>query len=176
MYLTVIEGHPVGKRIHVKGGRFLIGRDESCQLRPHSEHVSRLQAELRFDGRAARILDLGSQNGTRVNGRTHDGPVRLRHGDQVQIGPLVFAVSLPGGVSAARGRALTEDQVASWLVSGEDDNPPTSLGEVYGGETQVGEGRAEEPSRGRSRDEAREAAEADDFELLKAMTSGADNC
>src|ERR687889_273538 len=92
--LTVARGKPQGKVIPVTGPSFTIGRGESCQLRPHNELVSRRHAELTITTGAVQVRDLGSRNGTFVNGRAVTAPTRLRDGDQLQIGPLTFAVSI----------------------------------------------------------------------------------
>jgi pSer/pThr/pTyr-binding forkhead associated (FHA) protein len=51
--------------------------------------------------RAAHIRDLGSTNGTLVNGQRLVGERRLEEGDLVQLGPLVFEVRFDDSVLAA---------------------------------------------------------------------------
>src|SRR5262249_14419396 len=56
-------------------------------------------------GNGASICDLGSRNGTLVNGSLVVGERPLRHGDLVQIGPLVFAVRFPQAAVETGSRA-----------------------------------------------------------------------
>jgi pSer/pThr/pTyr-binding forkhead associated (FHA) protein len=96
--LCVVQGRPSGKRLSFPPGDYLIGRGEECHVRPDSDWVSRQHCRLRVTTEGASICDLGSRNGTLVNGdlvRVADGERPLKHGDKVQIGPLVFAIYDP---------------------------------------------------------------------------------
>ena len=56
--------------------------------------ISRSHAAIGFDGSAFFVQDLGSTNGTRLNGkRTPRAP--LRSGDEIQLGKLLLRVDLP---------------------------------------------------------------------------------
>ncbi|MEW6364777.1 MAG: FHA domain-containing protein [Acidobacteriota bacterium] len=70
--------------------RVIIGRDPDTQL--HLEHatVSRRHAEIVRQDSGHAILDLGSANGTFVNGRRVSGSRMLAVGDVIQIGPFRF--------------------------------------------------------------------------------------
>ncbi len=71
------------------GDRVTIGRraDADLQLDPQRDlAVSGLHAELRRSGDGWVLRDLGSRNGTFVNGRPVEGDVALRDGDEVQLG------------------------------------------------------------------------------------------
>ncbi|MER6505058.1 DUF1707 and FHA domain-containing protein [Streptomyces sp. NPDC001455] len=73
----------------------LIGRDPGNGLRLNHESVSRLHAELTTrDGRWM-LRDLGSTNGTCVNGQRVAGAVRVREGDQVSFGRMSFRLTAP---------------------------------------------------------------------------------
>lgn len=69
-------------------GVHVIGRDEGCVLRLDSSTVSRTHARVIAGIDATTIEDLGSKNGTRVNGRTIDAATPLRDGDQIQVGSV----------------------------------------------------------------------------------------
>ena len=66
--LIVVQGKPEGKVIPLTGPVFKIGRGEGCHLRPNSELVSREHAEFRVVDEEVTVRDLGSRNGTLVNG------------------------------------------------------------------------------------------------------------
>src|SRR3984885_14759217 len=93
--LVVVRGKPEGKVIPLVGPCFKIGRGETCHLRPNSEQVSREHAEFAIIGEVLSVKDLGSRNGTLVNGKalTVDA-CQLKDRDLVQVGPLTFAVSI----------------------------------------------------------------------------------
>jgi predicted component of type VI protein secretion system len=92
--LLVVHGRPQGKCLLFPRGEFVFGRGAECHIRPNSDWVSRQHCLLRVTGEALYIRDLGSRNGTLVNGARVVGERRLLHGDQIQVGPLVFAVQL----------------------------------------------------------------------------------
>jgi pSer/pThr/pTyr-binding forkhead associated (FHA) protein len=102
--LLVVQGKPAGKSLVFPRGEYYFGRGPECHVRPESEWVSRQHCLLRVTGEAAFIRDLGSRNGTLVNGTLVECERRLFHGDQVQIGPLVFEVRLtPAGTADEAG-------------------------------------------------------------------------
>ncbi|MEV4461758.1 DUF1707 and FHA domain-containing protein [Microbispora sp. NPDC049633] len=76
--------------------RYLVGRGSSCDLVLADLTVSRVHAELRREHDDSWLLvDLGSMNGTRLNGWRLVGPAHVRAGDEVAFGDCVFLVSLP---------------------------------------------------------------------------------
>jgi len=98
--LVVVHGKPVGKTIPLVGPVFRIGRGETCHLRPNSDEVSREHAEFTVKDDSVILKDLGSRNGTLVNGKALTEPYVLHDRDQIEIGPLVFAVSIEGAAGA----------------------------------------------------------------------------
>jgi pSer/pThr/pTyr-binding forkhead associated (FHA) protein len=73
----------------------VMGRREDCDFRIPLGDISRKHCRLIKEDEALKIEDLGSSNGTYVNGkRVHD--TELSPGDTVQIGPVVFVVQLDG--------------------------------------------------------------------------------
>ena len=65
--LKVLSGSHEGKEIGLTTEKFLIGRSESCQLRPKSESVSRKHCIIVIRDNRVLIQDLNSRNGTFVN-------------------------------------------------------------------------------------------------------------
>jgi len=70
----------------------LIGRSSRCAIHLPDGTVSKEHAEIVRDGGAWRVRDLGSRNGTRVNGRESREPVALRAGDRIELGQVVLEV------------------------------------------------------------------------------------
>ena len=146
--LVVVRGKPEGKVIPLVGPNFKIGRGETCHLRPNSEQVSREHAEFTLESNAVLVKDLGSRNGTLVNGKALTAECRLKHGDLVQVGPLTFAVSISEAPAPAakavpvpapaKAKAspddVSGDEIDSWLL-GESAGPAAESPTVYGGDT-----------------------------------------
>jgi pSer/pThr/pTyr-binding forkhead associated (FHA) protein len=90
--LSVVQGRPAGKSLIFPVGDYFIGRGAECHVRPDSDLVSRQHCLLRVTGQSAFLRDLGSRNGTLVNGVLLGREQQLQNGDRVQLGPLVFEV------------------------------------------------------------------------------------
>lgn len=88
--LRVATGKQMGSVIALPVGKFLVGREEDCHLRPNSDLVSRHHCVFTSDEYSIRLRDLGSTNGTFVNGERIRGQVILKEGDRVVIGKLEF--------------------------------------------------------------------------------------
>ena len=91
--LRVSSGKHTGQLITLKPGNFLVGREQDCQLRPGSELVSRHHCVFKMDDYGVRLRDLGSTNGTTVNGERIQQH-QLQQGDKVVIGDLHLEVVL----------------------------------------------------------------------------------
>lgn len=87
--LLAVEGPSAGVRFRIDADAD-VGRASTCCIRIHDERMSRRHALLSFDGEAVTVSDLGSRNGTFVNDRRADAPVRLTPGDRVRIGGSTF--------------------------------------------------------------------------------------
>jgi predicted component of type VI protein secretion system len=97
--LSIVSGPHAGETIEIHRGKLLVGREEDCQLRPDSEFVSRHHCVILLDEYTLRVRDLGSKNGTFVNGhRIGPGERILLHGDMVAIGEMMCQVDLNAGI------------------------------------------------------------------------------
>ncbi len=85
-------------------GGTIIGRSLDCHLTLEDPLVSRRHARIVVDEHGARIEDMGSRNGVRVNGAVIREPVALRNGDRVRIGTqdFVFCCVDPAGNAHSR--------------------------------------------------------------------------
>ena len=92
--LVVVSGRPQGKSLLFPAGAYMFGRGSECHVRPNSELVSRQHCQLLVDRDKASLRDLGSRNGTLLNGEAVTGERSLTEGDELQVGPLVFKVHL----------------------------------------------------------------------------------
>jgi signal transduction histidine kinase len=94
--LIVIRGADEGKQFELNGKTLGLGRDASNAVRLHDTEVSRRHAEFRQVEDGYCLVDVGSANGTFVNGE----PIRetsLQAGDQIQIGQSVLVYSTGRG-------------------------------------------------------------------------------
>jgi pSer/pThr/pTyr-binding forkhead associated (FHA) protein len=83
--LEIVEGAGAG-RIVTLGGPVTVGRGRDADLVLADELVSRRHARVTPEGSGALVEDLGSRNGTFLNGEGIHGPTRLEPGDQLQLG------------------------------------------------------------------------------------------
>jgi predicted component of type VI protein secretion system len=149
--LVVVQGKPEGKTIPLAVPQFKIGRGEGCILKPNDDQVSREHAMFELTSDSVFVQDLGSRNGTEVNGKKLNprDPMRLKNGDLVKIGALTFALSIEGAPVVAASAPpsttkkagslddLSHDAIDSWLVSDPSKEPPDRPSGVYGGDTQT---------------------------------------
>ncbi|HET6164498.1 MAG TPA: FHA domain-containing protein [Planctomycetota bacterium] len=108
--LTTILNGRVTHRLESVKERVLIGRSADCDLRIDSADVSRMHAAIVAKSGRHFLEDLGSSNGTQLNGR----PVRnaeLHNGDIVQIGDYSLHVGILGATGAGdRARAQQREE------------------------------------------------------------------
>ena len=69
----------------LSGDRVLLGRSRECDVQLADPNVSRRHAELRRDNGGWSVVDLGSTNGIKLNGRRVD-QAALEPGDRITLG------------------------------------------------------------------------------------------
>jgi hypothetical protein len=80
-----------GRTIPVTAGRVVVGRSRECDVRIDDGNVSRRHFELVQEGPTAwAVADLGSTNGTEVNGHRVSGRKRVADGDRITAGGTEF--------------------------------------------------------------------------------------
>ncbi|MEC9476178.1 MAG: FHA domain-containing protein [Planctomycetota bacterium] len=86
--LSLVIQDSSGKRIaRLKGsGPWVIGRDPDCDFPISDDRASRRHAQLEAKDRGLMVKDLGSSNGTRLDGKTIHGSAPLPRGSKLQIG------------------------------------------------------------------------------------------
>ncbi len=97
--LTAIGGDMQGRTIMIHGS-MTFGRSSNCDIIIDGEYMSRRHAELSLKGGGLRIVDLGSSNGTCVNGKKVNEH-QLKPGDKISFDKSVFLVAGPVGEVAA---------------------------------------------------------------------------
>jgi hypothetical protein len=84
-----------GRQYSIAMGSTVLGRGEAAQVRIADVGISRQHARVDFDGARVVITDLGSTNGTAVNG-SRVNAAALHPGDTVQIGTTTLTFRLDG--------------------------------------------------------------------------------
>jgi DNA-binding winged helix-turn-helix (wHTH) protein len=93
------------KKFSLAEGDNVLGRDPEADVFIDHTAVSRRHARISILGGRARLEDLGSHNGTSVNGRKITSPVEISDGDVVTLGPvtMTFRVLGPQGSTETVG-------------------------------------------------------------------------
>lgn len=112
-----------------------IGRHPDCPIQLDSNMVSRYHAQLERSGPDITLNDLGSGNGSFVNGSKIEGPTVLKTGDRIKFGPLLLRFESEAPAPTSNPAARTEQMAVSGGntfavdLSGDDDGS-TIMGSV----------------------------------------------
>ncbi|HEX4281860.1 MAG TPA: DUF3662 and FHA domain-containing protein [Solirubrobacteraceae bacterium] len=83
-----------GKRVVLGPSGATVGRGRQADVVLNDPNVSRQHAEIRPRGGSWVLADLGSTNGSRLNGRQIEGSEVLRDGDEIEVGESVMTFTL----------------------------------------------------------------------------------
>ena len=119
--LVVIRGRSSANAVRLQDGVTTAGRQDECQLRIKSSQVSRKHCQLFEKHGMLLVKDLGSSNGTFVNGKKIEGQRVMEPGDELGIGPIVFRIEkigqpVPAGTPAQAGGASPHDTAVAQAV------------------------------------------------------------
>jgi hypothetical protein len=93
--LVIENGLTKGDEYLVRKPVTLIGRNEACDLVISDPLVSRRHCQILWDGVYCTVEDMGSTNGTYVNGQQLTAAYALRPGDHLQIADVIFNFADP---------------------------------------------------------------------------------
>jgi pSer/pThr/pTyr-binding forkhead associated (FHA) protein len=93
--VEVLRGFYEGLEVAVDRDWMVIGRGRGADIVIAEPTMSRAHAAIGYDGASFFVQDLGSTNGTRLNGEKED-KAGLKSGDEIQLGKLLLRVELPG--------------------------------------------------------------------------------
>src|SRR5438270_13880165 len=94
--LLIVQGRSATNTIKLNDGVTTIGRHDECQLRIKSSQVSRKHCELFEKKGLLLVKDLGSSNGTYVNGKRIQEQRVLEPGDELTVGQVTLKVAKAG--------------------------------------------------------------------------------
>lgn len=83
-----------GRRVVVGAEGATVGRSRRCDVMVDDPNVSRTHVEIRPRGGSWVVTDLGSTNGSRLNGRRLDTPTVLKPGDELELGTTTLTFTL----------------------------------------------------------------------------------
>src|SRR5258707_454354 len=83
---------------NVDGLDVTFGRSRGATVTVDSEKVSRMHARVRRTGDVIEVEDLGSRNGTKLNGDRIDSVRKIGSGDELIIGPIQAVVGVTSGI------------------------------------------------------------------------------
>ena len=99
--LQVVRGRSATTTLRLADGVTTLGRHDDCLIRIKSSQVSRRHCEILEVGGKLTVRDLGSSNGTFVNGRRVLGQQPLKPGDELTVGAITLRVVTLGRQEAA---------------------------------------------------------------------------
>jgi hypothetical protein len=143
--LIAQTGPAAGQRWALTKDQVTIGREPQCDVVIPDRQVSRVHATLHRMEHGFEIEDLGSKNGTHVNGRPVEGRVRLQDGDLIQValvarlafvgseatvplqaGMAMAAVLAGTGLPAGTGRLRLDSAARRVWIGAQELDPPLS--------------------------------------------------
>jgi hypothetical protein len=161
--LVVLEGPTASTRLWVDQPELVFGRADDCDVVISDRQVSRRHARIRLEGDHYILEDLGSKNGTFVNGQELAGPYVLQNEDEIQIALCCRLTFVGAGATAplvsdeeSQGLRLDPERKRVW-VAGREVAPPLSLAQY-----RLLELLHQEPGRVYSRDQIVEAVWPED--------------
>ena len=99
--LQVVRGRSASTTLKLTDNVTSLGRHDDCVIRIKSAQVSRRHCELFEIGGQLMLRDLGSSNGTFVNGKRVSGELPLKHGDELTVGAVTLRVAKLGQPASA---------------------------------------------------------------------------
>ena len=131
--LVVKEGELTGTDWTLDREVMIIGRGADCDIVLPERPVSRQHARIERRGQGFLLIDLGSKNGTHVNGQEVKQPHLLQDGDEIQIALCVklsfvgAEATVPLSFEGATGSAVRIDKGTRRVwVRGQELDPPLS--------------------------------------------------
>lgn len=176
--LIIMTGKHQGKKMALtEGCKLVVGRDEGVAVRLATSEVSRRHCAIRFREGVASVEDLGSRNGTQINDVTITKRTKLKSGDVLRIGPMLFRFEVKAKKAAAAStetsaeiesetdevivKESTEDSIVNWLA---EEGPAASDTDTVVGKSASSEKHSAADSGMASDDDEEDESSAEDAE------------
>lgn len=105
--LVVLEGSSVGEVYKLEKNPILIGRDTKCDIKIMEEGISRQHAKIEKHKDVYIISDLGSTNGTSVNGEQVP-QTTIQEGDKIRLGDVLLRFSFQDSIDVFHQENMRE--------------------------------------------------------------------
>jgi pSer/pThr/pTyr-binding forkhead associated (FHA) protein len=133
--LVAREGQLAGQRWTIDTDEFFIGRGGECQIVLPERQVSRQHVRITQENGRYILHDLGSKNGTHLNGKIFEGSTQLQDGDEISIAlcvKLVFVgteatIPLTFDPPRKEGNLVIDEAQRAVFLNGTELSPPLSL-------------------------------------------------
>ncbi|TAK11280.1 MAG: FHA domain-containing protein [Anaerolineae bacterium] len=139
--LFIAQSGPLDGQRWVIRESLVIGRDPDCDVivTTPDKQVSRRHAQITVTAKGLTVEDLGSKNGTHVNGQRIEGPTILQDGDTVQVAlaqqfvylssdaTVPLEMGTPGGAPLGKGLLRLDPRARRVWVGNHEVAPPLSV-------------------------------------------------
>jgi pSer/pThr/pTyr-binding forkhead associated (FHA) protein/tetratricopeptide (TPR) repeat protein len=104
----ILSGALAGTELTLPSDDVQIGRGSEADIQIDHRSISRVHAEVHWDGQQCILLDTGSSNGVKVNGESYTQSA-LRRGDVLELGHIRLRYLLPGEIFTFDPATMTHD-------------------------------------------------------------------
>ena len=133
--LIASEGQLEGQRWTIDKEEFVVGRGSDCNIILPERQVSRHHVRITHEDNSYILHDLGSKNGTHLNGQPFTGSIKLNDGDQIQMALSVKLVFVGTGATlpltfeppTLEGNLIIDESRRTVRIKNKDLTPPLSL-------------------------------------------------
>jgi pSer/pThr/pTyr-binding forkhead associated (FHA) protein len=126
--LVVVQGRSASQTLKIGASVMTVGRQQDCQLRIASSQVSRKHCQIFEKKGLLLVKDLGSSNGTLVNGKKIADQRVLEPGDELTVGSVKFRVErqeetvlIPGNSQPPQSSKPGDTAISQPIGGDEDD-------------------------------------------------------
>ncbi|MEM7457633.1 MAG: FHA domain-containing protein, partial [Planctomycetota bacterium] len=125
--IYILKGDGKGKQFELSSGSNVVGRNRTCPIRFNDIEISRQHLDLKFQADGLFAEDLGSANGTYLNGQPLLQSTRLQSGDRLMIGKVLLLINLAGSAPMRGEISSGEGSLSSSGDAYEDDEDSVSV-------------------------------------------------
>jgi pSer/pThr/pTyr-binding forkhead associated (FHA) protein len=173
--LQVVRGRSATTTLKLANGVTSLGRHDDCVIRIKSSQVSRRHCELFEAGSTLTVRDLGSSNGTFVNGKRVSGQQALKAGDELTVGavtlrvvtigqpvaaPRAGAASKPGDTAVVEAIPVAADDDEEFEIEFDEGEPQADLDVIPLADADAPKPSAVKPSAAKAGEDRKPSAEA----------------
>lgn len=111
----------------LQGEETVLGRHPECQLQINSNMVSRKHARVTKAGEKYLLEDLGSGNGTFLNGKKLEAPTEIRHDDRIKLGPILLRFEVAGATKTVVGKGHSDPHGKTGPIEIDEPDEPSTI-------------------------------------------------